>query len=60
MTIHSLHISNPEGYLIFSKYYDISCRKNKNIAIQFEKLLYEHTHMYWDLAIDSIQAVTIS
>ena len=58
MPVHSLHFTNLEGYLLFSKYYDYEYEKDINKYKQIENQLYEHTKMYWNFAT-STQSLSI-
>jgi hypothetical protein len=50
MPIHSLHITNVDGLVLFSNYYDYTYSKDTLKMAEFEAELYENTVSYLPVA----------
>ena len=59
MSLHSFVITNLNGYIIHSKYYDSQYQNNIDICEEFESELHINTQIYHKHSIDTIQNITM-
>ena len=50
MPIHSVVITNSEGFVLFNKYYDSEVLSTLDGRSFFERYLFRHTKGYWSRA----------
>lgn len=50
MPIHSLHITNMSGLVLYANYYDSNYRKNVMKCAEFESEMFQNTKSYLSIA----------